>query len=1360
MTRLLSHFGRRSELISRLLVLLFVAVPFPAPSFEVLERWSPYGFQLRTPLADAALTAPNLVPTALTAPASATPHQNISISWTVANQGNGPAQPAWHDVLYLSTDPVCCGSVVTVVKDAYHTTTLAAGASYTNFDTAVRVPQAPAGHYYLILVVDSTDAVSESNESNNQRAVPITITTPDLVPTAFTVPTSAVAGSSTSISWTVTNQGSGIAAPGADNVYFSDTPTCCDDVAVFLGGVGGPPALNPGASYTRTTTVTIPTSLTIFRGDRWITLDVRAGTYYLMLRVDSNSFVYEADETNNLRIVPITITTPDLVPTVLSAPPSASTQQTLSISWTVANQGTGLAQAPWTDAVYLSTGPAVCGFPREGDILLTSTTRTVALAPGGSYTGTRTGVFVPHVPAGQYYLFVRVDDQLSSPTANSTNVYEADGANNCRSVPFTITTPDLVPTAVTGPGSASTQQAISVSWTVKNQGTASTVVGWNDTLYFSPNPACCTGATSFGSSSHSTLAAGQSYTQPKTLTVPSVPAGTYYLIVQADSGNVLSEVNEGNNERATAITITTPDLVPTSLRADPTPVLAKQLISVSWTVLNQGAGPTPPALTWSDAVYISPSPVCCTGATLLGSWVQSAAVPAGTSYGQTKSVTVPSLAPGTYYLIAWTDAAGRIYEADDSNNRLAVPVTVTGTSAGRLAITSVNGGSHPRAGTAFPVVVEARDPSGMTRTVASSTAVSLFLGSGTGVLGGTLTGTIPAGASRVTIGGVTDTKAENGVVLIASRTNGDALAPGNSVPFTVDPGAIASYAVTSSSPEPLGNTFAVSVTARDQFANTVTTDSSTLVTLSSSSGHVLFDSNVDGVFGDTTKALAAGTFSMNAKGTVAETTSVIAKDAKGKTGSASLTVTAASTLALAFTTQPGSAPAASAIPGPPTVAVQDGFGNTVTTSTASITIAIGTNPSGGILGGTTTKAASTGIASFGDVTISQPGSGYTLTASASGLTGATSRAFTVTAATGTISGRVTRASDGAALSGAAVSALQVGLVKGSATTGVDGTYSMTGLAPGSYDVRASTSGFQPRTQAGIAISAGSTVSVNFSLAATPGPTIRITAPAAGTTITRFTVLVRGEFTAPAGTDVGVAINGHVADASQGQFGAIVPLQLGANTITATLVDPAGNTASDTVVVQVPTQQDNPLRLLATPSSGLSPLSTQFSVSSFGAQAIVSFDLDFDGDGVPDLSSSAFTGTVPHIYSREGLFFPTLTATDSSGNRTTASAIVHVFLLPDLVGQWNGLRAALRQGDITAALQFIASDSRARYQGIFTTLVSALAQVDTILNDIQPVAVRGNTAEFSMLRVDGDGVQRSYYVLFIRDGDGLWRLLTF
>ena len=116
--------------------------------------------------------------------------------------------------------------------------------------------------------------------------------------------------------------------------------------------------------------------------------------------------------------------------------------------------------------------------------------------------------------------------------------------------------------------------------------------------------------------------------------------------------------------------------------------------------------------------------------------------------------------------------------------------------------------------------------------------MALTLRSGTGTLGGTLTGTIPAGQSQVTISGVTYSKAESGVVLTASRTSGDEFVPGDSAPFTVNPGAIYSYTLTLSSPQAAGTSFGVTVTAKDQFANTVTTDNTTVVTLSSSTSHV------------------------------------------------------------------------------------------------------------------------------------------------------------------------------------------------------------------------------------------------------------------------------------------------------------------------------------------------------------------------------------------------------------------------------------------------------------------------------------------------------------------------------------------
>ena len=116
-------------------------------------------------------------------------------------------------------------------------------------------------------------------------------------------------------------------------------------------------------------------------------------------------------------------------------------------------------------------------------------------------------------------------------------------------------------------------------------------------------------------------------------------------------------------------------------------------------------------------------------------------------------------------------------------------------SAAALAIASVNGGVHPIAGIGFFVVVEARALDGTTHNVTSTTHVRLCLKTGTGSLGGRLTGTIPAGASQVVISGVTYTAAESGVVVMAVRTSGDELISGDSPAFTTEPGAIASYTV-------------------------------------------------------------------------------------------------------------------------------------------------------------------------------------------------------------------------------------------------------------------------------------------------------------------------------------------------------------------------------------------------------------------------------------------------------------------------------------------------------------------------------------------------------------------------------------
>lgn len=77
------------------------------------------------------------------------------------------------------------------------------------------------------------------------------------------------------------------------------------------------------------------------------------------------------------------------------------------------------------------------------------------------------------------------------------------------------------------------------------------------------------------------------------------------------------------------------------------------------------------------------------------------------------------------------------------------------------------------------------------------------------------------------------------------------------------------------------------------------------------------------------------------------------------------------------------------------VVAEDSTGVTDTLYTGTVTLALGNNPGGANLTGTLTIAAQRGVTSFSDLRIDVPGSGYTFTASATGLVGASSASFTV-----------------------------------------------------------------------------------------------------------------------------------------------------------------------------------------------------------------------------------------------------------------------------------------------------------------------------------------------------------------------------
>jgi hypothetical protein len=133
----------------------------------------------------------------------------------------------------------------------------------------------------------------------------------------------------------------------------------------------------------------------------------------------------------------------------------------------------------------------------------------------------------------------------------------------------------------------------------------------------------------------------------------------------------------------------------------------------------------------------------------------------------------------------------------------------------------------------------------------------------------------------------------------------------------------------------------------------------------------------------------------------AATSYTLTASSTGLTGATSnaFAITPAAADHLLFSQQPTDTPAGGTI-NPVMVQVVDQFGNVVTNYGGSVTLSIGTDPSGGAAtlssaSGMLTMNFSGGVATFSDLSIDLAGTGYTLDATSGSLTAADSTAFNV-----------------------------------------------------------------------------------------------------------------------------------------------------------------------------------------------------------------------------------------------------------------------------------------------------------------------------------------------------------------------------
>src|SRR5216117_359442 len=271
---------------------------------------------------------------------------------------------------------------------------------------------------------------------------------------------------------------------------------------------------------------------------------------------------------------------------------------------------------------------------------------------------------------------------------------------------------------------------------------------------------------------------------------------------------------------------------------------------------------------------------------------------------------------------------------------------------------------------------------------------------GTNPGGATLSGTTPVAA----IGGVATfydlslNKTATGYTLTAS---GSGFAPVTSAPFDITPGAATQLAFTAQPTNTVAGAIispAVQVTALDPAGNTVPgfTGSVTVAFGNNPGGSTLSGTTtvtaVNGVasFGDLS-ANKTGTgywLRATATGLSTATSSVFA-------------INPGAAIQLVFGQQPGTTVANRLITPAVKVRALDAFGNLATGFTDAVGIALGNDPGGATLSGTTPLAAVAGVASFFDLSLNRTGTGYTLTASANAFAPVFSTAFDITPGTAT-----------------------------------------------------------------------------------------------------------------------------------------------------------------------------------------------------------------------------------------------------------------------------------------------------------------------------------------------------------------------
>lgn len=282
-----------------------------------------------------------------------------------------------------------------------------------------------------------------------------------------------------------------------------------------------------------------------------------------------------------------------------------------------------------------------------------------------------------------------------------------------------------------------------------------------------------------------------------------------------------------------------------------------------------------------------------------------------------------------------------------------------------------------------------------------------------------------------------------------------------------------------------------------------------------------------------------------------------------------------------------------------------------------------------------------------------------------------------------------------------------------------------------------------------------------SACATPveaGPAVTILEPINASALSVDRILVSGVYDGPPNS--GVTVNGVTAFTDGRYFYAnYVPLLSGTNTLEAIVTTPLERTAKHSIKVR--STGNSGLQIHASPHAGAMVSSkVSFKLHYSGAAAIQSVGMDFDGDGIIDLSATNLNAAFEFTYNNPGVYIAQSIVTDVQGNTYRASHAIPVFDPQALNARFNAIFTNMNNALITGctdlALTYLSIHSRDRYRPVFHILKDRFPAIISSYSPLQQSSITATYGEYAVNR-NIQNVNSIFFIYFLQDEDGVWRI---